>query len=269
MLPPMPELVPNDPSPALPLAGRRGLVLGVANDRSIAWGCARVLRARGAEVVMTCLNDKARNGVQPLADAIGATLLVCDIEQPGALEAAVAQAAGPDGALDFAVHSIAWAPLADLHGRVVDSSAAGFARAVKVSCHSFAELARLCEPHLAVRGGVLVTMSYLGADEAIAHYGLMGPVKAALESIVRYMALELGGQNIRVHAVSPGPMPTRAASGLVDFDGLMARTIESAPLRRLVTLDEVGGCVAFLVGPDASGMTGQTLFVDGGAHAVR
>ena len=173
------------------------------------------------------------------------------------------------GRIDFVVHSIAWAPLADLHGRVVDSSEAGFARAMAVSCHSFAELARLCEPHLAVRGGTLVTMSYLGADEAIAHYGLMGPVKAALESMVRYMAQELGERNIRVHAVSPGPMPTRAASGLVDFDGLMARTIASAPLRRLVTLDEVGGCVAFLVGPDATGMTGQTLFVDGGAHAVR
>ena len=272
---PVPPTIPPTVPATAPLTGRRGLVLGVANDHSIAWGCARVLRARGAQVLMTCLNEKARAVVQPLADSIGATLRVCDIEQPGALAAVVAEAAAgapdgePHGALDFAVHSIAWAPLADLHGRVVDSSEAGFARAMAVSCHSFAELARLCEPHLAVRGGTLVTMSYLGADEAIAHYGLMGPVKAALESMVRYMAQELGERNIRVHAVSPGPMPTRAASGLVDFDGLMARTIASAPLRRLVTLDEVGGCVAFLVGPDATGMTGQTLFVDGGAHAVR
>jgi enoyl-[acyl-carrier protein] reductase I len=251
-----------------PLTGQRGLVVGVANEHSIAWGCARVLAARGARLVLSCLNDKAAGFVSPLAASIGAPLLTCNVEQPGALAHMVSQAADHLGGLDFVVHSIAWAPRDDLCGRVVDSSAEGFNEAMRVSCHSFAELARLAEPHLH-HGGTLVTMTYIGADEAVPHYGLMGPVKAALESMVRYMALELGPQGIRVHAVSPGPLPTRAASGLPEFEALMARAVREAPLGRLVTLDEVGGCVAFLVGPDATGMTGQTLYVDGGVHAVR
>jgi enoyl-[acyl-carrier protein] reductase I len=250
------------------LEGRRGLVLGVANEHSIAWGCARVAHARGARLVLSCLNSKARPFVAPLAEAVHAPLHECNVEQPGALQQLVDAAVLHLGGLDFVVHSIAWAPRVDLQGRVVDSSVEGFNEAMRVSCHSFAELARLVEPHMP-EGGSLVTMSYIGADEAVPHYGLMGPVKAALESLVRYMALELGPKGIRVHAVSPGPMPTRAASGLPEFDALMARAAASAPLGRLVTLDEVGGCVAFLVGPDATGMTGQTLYVDGGVHAVR
>lgn len=251
-----------------PLKGLRGLVMGLANDHSIAWGCALSLHERGAKVVLTCLNDKARLAVQPLADSIGARLLCCNVEQEGDLEAAVAGAVEHLGGLDFAVHSIAWAPLVDLHGRVVDSTAAGFSRAVQVSCHSFAELARVVEPHLG-SGGALVTMSYIGAEDAVPNYGLMGPVKAALESLVRYMAEELGPKGVRVHAVSPGPLPTRAASGLLHFDDLMASSARQAPLRRAVTLAEVGNCVAYLVGPDATGMTGQTLYVDAGLHAVR
>lgn len=251
-----------------PLQGRRGLILGVANEHSIAWGCAKVLAERGAQLVLSCLNEKASTFVAPLAERINAPLHTCRVEEPGDLEQLVAQAVEHLGGLDFVVHSIAWAPKDDLWGRVVDSSAEGFNQAMRISCHSFAELARLAEPHLAP-GGALVTMTYIGADEAIPHYGLMGPVKAALESMVRYMALELGPKGIRVHAVSPGPMPTRAASGLPEFEQLMERMAAEAPLGRLVTLDEVGGCVAFLVGPDASGMTGQTLYVDGGVHAVR
>lgn len=251
-----------------PLQGRCGLVLGLANENSIAWGCALALHERGARLVLTCVNEKARAAVQPLADSIGALLLCCNVEQPADLPTAVATAAQQLGGLDFAVHSIAWAPLNDLHGRVVDSTAAGFNRAMQVSCHSFAELARLVEPHLR-QGGTLVTMSYIGADEAVPHYGLMGPVKAALESMVRYLAAEMGPRGVRVHAVSPGPLPTRAASGLLHFDELMDHSARLAPLQRLVTLAEVGRCVAFLVGPDATGMTGQTLYVDAGLHAVR
>lgn len=251
-----------------PLAGYYGLVMGLADAHSIAWGCARALHQRGAELVLSCLNEKARAAVQPLADELGAALLVCNVEQDGALASLVDAAAARLGGLDFAVHSIAWAPLDDLHGRVVDSSAEGFARATRISCHSFAELARCTEPHFRA-GGSLITMSYLGAEEAVPHCGLMGPVKAALESMVRYLALELGPKGIRVHAVSPGPLPTRAAGGLPAFGELMQRASAQAPLRRLATLDEVGSCVAFLVGPDATGMTGQTLYVDAGVHAVR
>lgn len=253
---------------AAPLAGMRGLVVGVANEHSIAWGCARALQARGASLVVSCLNDKARHVVEPLTQAFDLPLLSCDVEQPGALQELVSGAVEHLGRLDFVVHSIAWAPREELHGRTVDSSAAGFARAMEVSCHSFAELARLAEPHM-TGGGTLVTMSYIGAEAAVPHYGLMGPVKAALEASVRYMAQELGPSGIRVHAVSPGPIPTRAASGIEAFDELLVRSAEQAPLRRGVTLDEVGGCVAFLVGPDATGMTGQTLYVDAGLHAVR
>jgi len=249
------------------LLGRRGLIVGVANEHSIAWGCARAMHTQGARLVMSCLNEKARRWVDPLANELAVPLLECDVEQPGAIAGLIDRAVAELGGLDFVVHSIAWAPLDDLHGRVTDSSPDGFNRAMRISCHSFAELARLAEPHMP-DGGTLITMSYRGADEAVPHYGLMGPVKAALESMVRYMALELGPKNIRVHAVSPGPIPTRAASGLAEFDGLMAQAMREAPLQRLVTLDEIGACAAFLAGPGATGMTGQTLYVDGGMHAV-
>jgi len=256
-----------NPMSAFDLQGKKGLVLGLANDRSIAWGCARQAQAMGAEVVASCLNDKARPYVEPLTQPLGIDLQTCNIETPEDLEKLVACAVAKLGRLDFVIHSIAWAPLADLHGRVVDSSSTGFARAMEVSCHSFATLAQLCAPHM-TQGGSMVTMSYLGADQAVPHYGLMGPVKAALESLVRYMAQELGPQGVRVHAVSPGPILTRAASGIEAFDALMQSNVAKAPLGRLVTLDEIANLSTFLCTDAASGMTGQTIYVDAGSHAV-
>lgn len=249
------------------LTGKRGLILGLANDHSIAYGCARAARQQGAQVVGTCLNEKARPYVQPLTDALDMPLYTCNVEEAGQLEAVVEQAVAQMGGLDFVIHSIAWAPLGELHGQVIDSTSIGFARAMEVSCHSFAHAAKLCAPHMN-QGGSMVTMSYLGAAEAVPHYGMMGPVKAALESLVRYMALELGPKGIRVHAVSPGPILTRAASGIDQFDELMSKAQAKAPLGRLVTLDEIAQLAAFLCSDASSGMTGQTIFVDAGCHAV-
>lgn len=254
-------------APSLPLAGHRGLVLGVANENSIAWGCAQQAYRQGAKLALSYLNDKAKPHVAPLAEQIDAPLIPCDVTVPGSLESFVEQGVESLGGLDFAVHAIAWAPAADLHGRVTDSSREGFGQAIAISCHTFAELGKLCEPHMTA-GGTLVTMTYLGANVAVPHYGMMGPVKAALEGLVRYMALELGPKAIRVHAVSPGPIMTRAASGIANFDHLLDTAKQRAPLQRLVTQEEVGALTAFLVGPGGSGMTGQTLFVDGGMHAV-
>lgn len=249
------------------LQGKKGLVLGLANAQSIAWGCARQAHALSAQLVASCLNDKARAYVEPLTQPLGIDLQTCNIEAPEELDRLVNHAVQQLGQLDFVIHSIAWAPLQDLHGRVIDSTSSGFARAMDVSCHSFAALAKLCVPHMP-QGGSMVTMTYLGANEAVPHYGLMGPVKAALESMVRYMAMELGPHDVRVHAVSPGPIATRAASGIEAFDELMQHNIQKAPLGRLVSLDEIANLSTFLCTDAASGMTGQTIYVDAGSHAV-
>jgi enoyl-[acyl-carrier protein] reductase I len=245
----------------------KGLVLGVANDKSIAFAVAKKFAQDGASVAASCLNQKAFDAVISLTDPLGISLHTCNVEKDGELEAFIRTAVAELGRIDFVVHSIAWAPIDDLHGRVVDSSRVGFSRAMEVSCHSFARVGKLAAPHMP-NGGSMVTMSYLGSDEVVPHYGLMGPVKAALESLVKYMAAELGPHGIRVHAVSPGPIATRAASGIQDFDALMRHNIRKAPLGRLVTTEEVAELTAFLCGPGSSGMTGQTIFVDAGVHAV-
>lgn len=251
----------------LNLAGKKGLILGAANEHSIAWGCALKAHQLGAEVVLTCLNEKAKPYVEPLSSPLGIHLEVCNVEEPDALAHLVQKSVTQLGQLDFVIHSIAWAPLEDLHGRVVDSSSTGFARAMEVSCHSFATLAKLCAPHM-TQGGAMLTMTYLGANEAVPHYGLMGPVKAALESLVRYMAVELGPQKIRVHAVSPGPILTRAASGIQSFNELLQHAIDKSPLGRAVELEEIANLCGFLCSDAASGMTGQTIYIDAGCHAV-
>lgn len=255
------------PGTPFSLLGKRGLILGLANEHSIAYGCACSTEALGARLVLSCADERALPYAGPAASSLNIPLLTCDVRQEGALAQLVQAAVARLGGLDFVIHSIAWAPLADLHGRVTDSSLDGFLRAMDISCHSFARLAKLCEAHMP-DGGSLLTMSYLGADEAMPQYGIMGPVKAALESMVRYLACELGPRNIRVHALSPGPVPTRAASGLKDFDTLLERNRRDAPLRRRVTLAEIGQLAAFLAGDASSGMSGQTIYVDGGYHAV-
>ncbi|MEF3365865.1 enoyl-ACP reductase FabI [Methylocystis sp. 9N] len=250
------------------LRGKRGLVIGVANEHSIAFGCAAKLRAFGAELALTYLNEKAERFVRPLAERIDAELLLpLDVERPGQLEAVFERIASQWGRLDFVIHSIAFAPHDDLHGRVVDCSLAGFQQAMRVSCYSFIEMARLAEP-LMTEGGALLTMSYYGADKVINHYNIMGPVKAALEATTRYLSAELGEKNIRVFAVSPGPLKTRAASGIDQFDELVAAAVARSPGRRLVDIAEVGRVVAFLVGAGASGMSGDTIYVDAGLHNI-
>ena len=248
------------------LKGKRGLVVGVANGDSIAFGCAAKLRAFGADIALTYLNDKARPHVEPLALQIDATLVLpLDVTQPGQMQAVFDHIRAVWGSLDFVIHSIAYAPRDDLHGRIVDCSQPGFLQAMQVSCHSFIEMAHHAE-NLMNPGGALITMSYYGADKVVHNYNMMGPVKAALQSTVRYMAKELGERNIRVYAVSPGPLRTRAASGIAHFDELIDMAVTRTPGHRLVDIAEVGRAVAFLVGGGASGMTGDVIYVDAGLH---
>jgi len=248
------------------LKGKKGLVVGIANGDSIAFGCAAKLRAFGADIALTYLNEKTRKYIEPLAEQIDSTLLMpLDVAQPGQMQAVFKQIETEWGGLDFVIHSIAFAPKEDLHGRIVDCSSAGFLQAMQISCHSFIEMAHYAEP-LMKNGGALITMSYHGADKVVENYNMMGPVKAALESSVRYMAKELGDAGIRVYAVSPGPMRTRAASGIDHFDALIDMAVSRSPGHRLVDISEIGRVVAFLAGGAASGMTGDIIYVDAGLH---
>lgn len=246
------------------LQGKRALIMGIANEHSIAYGCARVFRELGADLAITYLNEKARPHVEPLARELGASIVApCDVAQEGELEAVFDQIRETWGSLDIALHSIAFAPKQDLQGRLVDSSDEGFKMAMDVSCHSFIRMARLSEP-LMSQGGTLLAMSYHGANKVVPNYNLMGPVKAALESAVRYLAYELGDRHIRVHAVSPGPLKTRAASGLKDFDLLLTEAGERAPIGELVDIEDVGLTAAYLTTPFARRLTGTVTYVDGG-----
>lgn len=250
------------------LKGLRGLVVGIANADSIAYGCATKLRAFGADLAVTYLNERAEKYVRPLAEQLQADIIMpLDVEQPGQLQSVMDHIRERWGRLDFLIHSIAFAPKDDLHGRVIDCSREGFEQAMRVSCYSFIEMSRLAEP-LMTNGGAILTMSYYGSDKVVANYNIMGPVKAALEASTRYLAAELGEKNIRVYAVSPGPLKTRASSGIAAFDELIDAAVSRAPGRRLVDIAEVGRVVSFLVGGSASGMTGDTIYVDAGLHNV-
>jgi enoyl-[acyl-carrier protein] reductase I len=242
--------------------------VGIANEHSIAYGCAAAFRDAGAELAVTWLNEKARPHVEPLAKQLGAQVTSpLNVENPGELEGLFDLIGSRWGRLDSVVHSIAFAPKEDLQSGLLNCSAAGFARAMDVSCHSFVRMARLAAP-LMVDGGTLFAMSYVGANRVVANYNVMGPVKAALEAACRYLAFELGPMNIRVHAISPGPLKTRAASGIKDFELLLNEAAEHAPLGQLVDIDDVGHACAYLATDFARRITGGTIYVDGGSNIV-
>ena len=252
----------------LPLEGRKGLVTGIANDQSIAWGCAKAFRRLGADLAITYLGEKAKPHVEPLAaEADARILLPLDLRAEGSLESVFERIAKDWGRLDFVLHSIAFAPREDLHGRVVDCSKAGFLLAMDISCWSFIRMAKLAEP-LMRDGGALFTMTYYGSQMVVENYNMMGPVKSALEGAVRYIAAELGPKGIRVHAISPGPLKTRAASGIAEFDELLHKAQSKAPARSLVSIDDVGIAVAYLASDAAKLITGETLYIDGGYHII-
>ena len=250
------------------LEGRKALVVGIANDQSIAYGCARAFRELGADLAVTHLNAKARPYVEPLATNLGASIFMpLDVSVDGELEAVFAAIGEQWGRLDILVHSIAFAPKEDLQGGLLQCSAAGFARAMDVSCHSFVRMARLAAP-LMNEGGTMFAMSYYGANKVVPTYSVMGPVKAALEASCRYLAYELGGKGIRVHAISPGPLKTRAASGLKDFDILLTEAAQRAPLGELVDIMDVGFACAYLATPYARRISGETVYIDGGVNIM-
>ena len=250
------------------LEGQRALVVGVANEHSIAYGCAKAFHDTGAEVALTFLGDKARPHVAPLATELDAALfLPLDVSVPGQLEAVMEAVAAKWGRLDILVHSIAFAPKEDLQGGLLNCSADGFAKAMDISCHSFVRMAKLAAP-LMTEGGVMFAMSYIGADRVVSNYNVMGPIKAALEASCRYLAFELGPKRIRVHAISPGPLQTRAASGLKDFDQLLSEAARRSPVGELIDIMDVGLTCAYLATPYARHLTGSTVYVDGGVNIL-
>ncbi|HKD75708.1 MAG TPA: enoyl-ACP reductase FabI, partial [Ktedonobacterales bacterium] len=250
------------------LAGQKALVVGIANDQSIAYGCAKAFRTVGAELAITWLNDRARHFVEPLAQELQAPITAAlDVSVPGQLEAVFDRVRAEWGRLDILVHSIAFAPKDDLQGGLLNCSAEGFAKAMDISCHSFIRMAKLAAP-LMNDSGTMFAMSYYGANRVVANYNMMGPVKAALEAVCRYLAYELGPRGIRVHAISPGPLKTRAASGLKDFELLLNEAAQKAPLGELVDIMDVGFACAYLATSLARRITGGTVYVDGGANII-
>lgn len=250
------------------LAGKTALVVGVANEHSIAWGCARALRAQGARLAVTYLNAKAEPHVRPLAEALEAEIIrPLDVADDAQLDAVFAEIAERWGKLDALLHAIAFCPKDDLHGRVVDVSREGFGLAMDISVHSFLRMVKRAEP-LMPGGGTCMTVSYQGAGRVIDNYNIMGPVKAALESVTRYLAAELGPKGVSVHALSPGPLRTRAASGIAHFDDLLDAAAARAPTHQLATIEDVGAYCAFLASEEAKNVTGGVHFIDGGYNIV-
>ncbi|MGO9133719.1 MAG: enoyl-ACP reductase FabI [Methylovirgula sp.] len=250
------------------LAGKRGLVLGVANNRSIAWGIAKAAHLAGAELAFTYQGESLEKRVRPLAQELGAQVVGhCDVSEPETLDAAFAEIERIWGRLDFVVHCVAFSDKDQLTGRYVDTTADNFCNTLLISCYSFTAVAQRAEK-LMTNGGSMLTLTYYGAEKWMPHYNVMGVAKAALEASVRYLAADLGEKNIRVNAISAGPIKTLAASGIGDFRYILKWNEYNAPLRRSVTIEEVGESAAFLLSPMARGITGEILHVDAGYHVV-
>ncbi len=246
------------------LEGKRALVVGIANADSIAYGCAKAFRDQGARLAVTYLNERAEKHVRPLAEELGAEIILpLDVQQDGQFSAVFDTIRQRWGGSDICLHSIAFCPREDLHARVVDCSRQGFVQAFDISVYSFVRMVRQAE-HLMPKGGTCMTVSFYGSEKVVDHYNIMGPAKAALESVTRYMAAELGEKNISVHALSPGPLKTRAASGIAEFDELLDRAAKRAPTHALATIEDVGAMAAFLASPEAANLTGGVHYIDGG-----
>jgi enoyl-[acyl-carrier protein] reductase I len=250
------------------MAGKRGLIMGVANSRSIAWGIAQACARHGAELAFTYQGDAIKKRVEPLAAEIGAKLVVpCDVTDMASVDATFAAIEKAWGKLDFVVHAIAFSDKDELTGRYVDTSADNFTKTMFISCYSFTAIAQRAEK-LMTEGGSLLTLTYYGAEKWMPHYNVMGVAKAALEASVRYMAADLGPKNIRVNAISAGPIKTLAASGIGDFRYILKWNEYNSPLRRTVTTEEVGDSAFYLLSDLSRGVTGEILHVDSGYHIV-
>jgi len=250
------------------MTGKRGLVMGVANDRSIAWGIAKALGAQGATLGFTFQGEALEKRVRPLAASVGSDyLLPCDVTNKGSLDGVFADVAQRWGKLDFVVHAIAYSDKDQLKGRYVDTTADNFAMSLDISCYSFTAICQRAEKLMA-DGGSIVTLTYYGAEKVMPHYNVMGVAKAALEASVKYLAVDLGKSKIRVNAISAGPIKTLAASAIGDFRYILKWNEYNSPLRRNVTIDEVGGAALFLLSDLGTGVTGENLHVDCGYHVV-
>jgi len=251
-----------------PLEGYKALILGITDENSIAYGCARAFRKLGADLAITYFDDKSKPGVEPLARELEATLLErLDVQQPDQFEALSKRIGKTWGRLDIALHALAYAPKSETQGGLLASTAGGFSTAMDVSCHSFIRMAKHAAP-LMSGAGTIVAMSYYGSNKVIPKYALMGPIKAALESAVRYLAHELGPKGIRVHCVSPGPIRSSTPVELKDVDMLLEKAEKHSPLGQIVDIDDVGMATAFLVTPYGKRMTGSTFYVDGGLNIM-
>tara|TARA_B100001564_G_scaffold357306_1_gene373262 strand:+ start:766 stop:1533 length:768 start_codon:yes stop_codon:yes gene_type:complete len=250
------------------LKDKKGLIVGIANDKSIAWGCAQSFQKAGANLAITYLNEKAEKYVRPLAEQVNAPIIMpLDVTDDSQMETLFKEIEEKWGKLDFLLHAIAFAPKEDLHNRVADCSKDGFLTAMDISCHSFIRMAHLAEP-LMKDGGCMLTTTYYGGEKVVENYGVMGPVKAALEGTVKYMAAELGEKKIRVNALSPGPIATRAAGGIANFDTLLEEAKNKSPEHELVCTDCVGAYARFLVSDEAHLVTGSTVYIDAGFNIM-